>query len=92
MTFQTFKPAPQKPQEFYNENPVEIEVKGGFHQVGVFLSRLANLSRIVNVTNLQLEGTAQKSRAKSRKGTKVVPRPGVTCTIAVREMVSGLNR
>jgi len=67
VTFETFKPAPQKPQEFYNENPVEIEVKGGFHQVGVFLSRLANLSRIVNVTNLQLEGSNQKSRAKSRK-------------------------
>jgi Tfp pilus assembly protein PilO len=35
--------------------------------VGVFLSRLANLSRIVNVTNLQLEGSQQKSRNKNRR-------------------------
>jgi type IV pilus assembly protein PilO len=67
VTFQNFKPDAQKPQEFYNENPVEIEVKGGFHQVGVFLSRLANLSRIVNVTDLQLAGSTQKSRGKDRK-------------------------
>src|SRR5262245_40203380 len=37
VTFQTFKPGAQKPQEVYNENPVEVTVKGGSHQVGVFL-------------------------------------------------------
>jgi type IV pilus assembly protein PilO len=67
VTFRTFKPAPQRPQEFYNENPVDIEVEGGFHQVGVMLARLANLSRIVNVTNLDLEGTQQKSRKERTK-------------------------
>jgi Tfp pilus assembly protein PilO len=67
VTFRVFKPAPQRPQEFYNENPVDIEVEGGFHQVGVMLARLANLSRIVNVTNLGLEGTQQKSRKERAK-------------------------
>lgn len=67
VSFQTFKPGAQKPQEFFNENPVEIEVKGGFHQVGVFLSRLANLSRIVNVSDLHLDGSAQKSRTKDKR-------------------------
>jgi type IV pilus assembly protein PilO len=62
VTFQLFKPGAPRPQEFYNENPVDVQVKGGFHQVGVFLARLANLSRIVNVTNLSLEGTQQKAR------------------------------
>jgi Tfp pilus assembly protein PilO len=67
VTFQLFKPGPQRPQEFYNENPVEIQVKGGFHQVGVFLARLANLSRIVNVSGLVLDGTKQKSRRERGK-------------------------
>jgi type IV pilus assembly protein PilO len=67
VTFRTFKPAPPRPQEFYNENPVDIEVEGGFHQVGVMLARLANLSRIVNVTNLGLQGTAQESRKERSK-------------------------
>jgi Tfp pilus assembly protein PilO len=61
--FQSFKPGPQRPQEFYNENPVDIQVKGGFHQVGVFLARVANLPRIVSVSGLSLDATKQKSRA-----------------------------
>jgi Tfp pilus assembly protein PilO len=67
VTFRTFKPAPPHPQEFYNENPVDIEVEGGFHQVGVMLARLANMSRIVNVTNLDLEGKQQRSRKERGK-------------------------
>jgi type IV pilus assembly protein PilO len=62
VTFELFKPSASRPQEFYNENPVDVQVKGGFHQVGVFLARLANLPRIVNVTGLDLEGAQQKGR------------------------------
>ncbi len=54
--FQLFKPKPPIPREFYAENPVEVKVQGGFHQTGVFLSRLANLNRIVNVSDLKLKG------------------------------------
>ncbi len=66
VAFETFKPVAQRPQEFYNENPVEIQVKGGFHQVGVFLARIANLPRIVNVGELKLEG-ADPRQAKGKK-------------------------
>jgi Tfp pilus assembly protein PilO len=62
--FTLFKPDASRPQEFYNENPVHVEVKGGFHQVGVFLSHLANLSRIVNVSDLHLDGIEQKAKQK----------------------------
>jgi type IV pilus assembly protein PilO len=71
--FKSFKPDASRPQEFYNENPVQIQVKGGFHQVGVFLSRLANMSRIVNVTDLQLDANDQKAR---QKGDRNAPRNG----------------
>jgi type IV pilus assembly protein PilO len=75
--FKLFRPEAGKPQEFYNENPVQVQVKGGFHQVGVFLSRLANLSRIVNVTELHMAGTDQKPRPKGRRnrGAEQQPRP-----------------
>lgn len=65
--FQMFKPDASRPQEFYNENPVQVEVKGGFHQVGVFLSRMANMSRIVNVSELHLDATVQKARQKGER-------------------------
>lgn len=71
--FKLFRPEAAKPQEFYNENPVQVQVKGGFHQVGVFLSRVANLGRIVNVTDLHLEGSEQKPRGKGRGKGKSNP-------------------
>jgi len=53
--FELFKPQAIVPQGFYNDNPVSVKIQGGYHQTGVFLSRLANLNRIVNVSNLRLK-------------------------------------
>jgi len=60
--FELFKPGASKPLEFYNENPVEVQVTAGYHQFGIFLSRLANLSRLVNVSHLALNGFDAKDR------------------------------
>ena len=49
-----FKPNGQQPQEFHTELPINIQVQGGYHQVGSFLAELANLRRIVTVSNLRL--------------------------------------
>jgi type IV pilus assembly protein PilO len=54
--FKLFRPEPVVMREFYTDNPVSVRVQGGYHQTGVFLSRLANLNRIVNVENLRMEG------------------------------------
>lgn len=52
--FAMFKPNGQKPQEYHTELPINIQVQGGYHQVGSFLAELANLRRIVTVSNLRL--------------------------------------
>jgi len=65
VTFELFKPGTPRPQEFYNENPVEVEVTCGYHQLGIFLSRVANLSRLVNVSQLKLDGFQVKEREKN---------------------------
>jgi len=54
--FQLFKPEAPVNQGFYSDNPVEVVIEGGYHQTGVFFSRLANLNRIVNVSHLKMEG------------------------------------
>lgn len=59
--FELFKPGNSKPLEFYNENPVEVQVTAGYHQLGIFLSRLANLPRLVNVSQLSLIGFDDKT-------------------------------
>jgi type IV pilus assembly protein PilO len=54
--FTLFKPLPQIPHDFYEENPVTIKVSCNYHQLGAFLSRIAALPRLVNVNKLKLDG------------------------------------
>ncbi len=52
--FELFEPQIPVTKEFITENPVNIKVRGEYHEVGVFLSKVANLDRIINVTNLNV--------------------------------------
>lgn len=54
VTFQMFKPGATKVENYYTALPVEITVYGGYHQVGSFLAELANMRRIVTVSNIRL--------------------------------------
>jgi type IV pilus assembly protein PilO len=53
--FVRFRPAAPKTETYYTEMPLQIAVTGGYHQVGSFLAELANLRRIVTVTDLRLK-------------------------------------
>jgi type IV pilus assembly protein PilO len=63
--FALFEPQPPSPREFYSEHPVRIKVRGNYHQVGIFLSRLANMQRIVNVSKLELNHFELKGKGKN---------------------------
>ncbi len=52
--FTQFRPLPARPAVDYTEIPVEITVAGGYHQVGAFLSEVANMRRIINVSSLSV--------------------------------------
>ncbi|MCD6378870.1 type 4a pilus biogenesis protein PilO [bacterium] len=54
VSFVLFEPVAKVQKEFFAENPINIKVKGEYHQVGIFLSKVANLDRIVNVSQLQI--------------------------------------
>jgi len=54
--FVLFKPGEPKTQTYFTENPVEVKVTGGFHRTGSFFSEIAELSRLVNVSQLKLHG------------------------------------
>ena len=53
--FVMFKPGPARSENYYTEMPVQIAVHGGYHQVGSFLAELANLRRIVTVSDMKLK-------------------------------------
>ena len=53
--FVTFRPAGPKNQQYYTEMPLQITVNGGYHQIGSFLAELANLRRIITVSDVKLK-------------------------------------
>ena len=55
LTFNTIKLAPGTSKEFYVELPIDIEVKGGFHSFGAFVSAVASLPRIVTLHDFEIK-------------------------------------
>lgn len=64
LEFLLFQPAHESHKEFYAEIPVQIQVTGDYHNVAVFFDKVARLSRIVNIDNIDL--TAQTAKEKGQ--------------------------
>src|SRR5215510_8831175 len=54
ITFTMFRPGSVQPSDYHTEMPISVSVSGDYHSVGSFLAELANMRRIVTVTNLKL--------------------------------------
>jgi type IV pilus assembly protein PilO len=54
LDFLLFQPQNEIPKDFYAEIPVSIILTGSYHNLGQFLSKVASLSRVVNIQNLAL--------------------------------------
>lgn len=53
-----FRPKGENFQDFYAEIPVDIVVKGGFHNVVTFFDEVGRLSRLVNVQDIEIRTPA----------------------------------
>jgi len=69
--FELFRPQTAVNQGFYSDNAVKVKITGGYHQTGVFLSRLANLNRIVNVSDLQIQNKVGGENSPSTAATSL---------------------
>ena len=49
-----FRPGNEVEREFYAEKPIELVMKGDYHQFGAFASEVAALPRIVTLHNIRL--------------------------------------
>lgn len=54
LKFQLFDPQAEVRHDFYVEVPIKIIVDGDFHQIAEFISRVANMKRIVTMHNFEL--------------------------------------
>ena len=54
LQFELFKPGQVVVKDYYAELPIDIKVTGSYHDIGAFTSDVANLPRIVTLSNLNL--------------------------------------
>jgi type IV pilus assembly protein PilO len=54
-----FTPQPLRPVEFYKEFPIQMEIEGDYHDLGVFFDRISKYSRIINVSNVVIAAKTQ---------------------------------
>jgi type IV pilus assembly protein PilO len=52
LTVLLFRPRPENYQDFYAEVPVDISVKGNFHNTVSFFDEVGRLNRLVNIDNI----------------------------------------
>lgn len=73
-------PLEEQPRPFFNEQPVQIGVSGGYHDLATFVSALGSLSRITTVHDVALRREGKRLRldllAKTYWHRQPVGRPG----------------
>jgi type IV pilus assembly protein PilO len=61
LEFLLFKPEKENPKEFVAEIPITLNLKGSYHQIGIFFDYIRRLPRIVNIKQLELGGFDEKT-------------------------------
>ena len=81
LTFKLLNWQQEVPKEFYTELPIEVEVSGGYHNFGEFVSEIADLPRIVTLhdfeithegdrLNLQMQAKTYRTSLTGKEGAK----------------------
>ena len=54
LEFELFKPGQEVVADFYAEMPIQIKIKGNYHDIGAFATDVSKLSRIVTLNDLTI--------------------------------------
>lgn len=72
LTFELFAPLPEVQHDFYIELPIKTVVVGNYHQFAIFLSRVAQMGRIVTLHDFVIErGFSENGKQKSTSGDQL---------------------
>ncbi len=55
LQFELFRPGQEVIRDYYAELPITVRVAGSYHDIGMFVSDVAHLSRIVTLNNLSIQ-------------------------------------
>jgi len=65
-----FRPRGESLQEFYAEIPVDIVVRGGFHNLVTFFDEVGRLKRLVNIQNIEIKIPTAKGASGVETATR----------------------
>jgi type IV pilus assembly protein PilO len=70
LSIKNFTPAPEVSKDFYKEVPINLDVEGTYHDLGMFFDRISRLARLVNMTNVKVraQGTQTGSNTIAASG------------------------
>jgi type IV pilus assembly protein PilO len=55
LSVKSFTPRAELKRQFFSEIPVDILMKGNFHQMAIFLDEISRISRVVNVQDILID-------------------------------------
>ena len=85
LQFELFKPGNESVKDYYAELPISVRISGGFHDMGMFASDIAHLSRIVTLNNISVD-------PKGAEGTLVLDATAKTYRYLDAEEISVQNK
>lgn len=62
LRFELFAPQAEVAHDFYIELPINIRIVGTYMQIALFLSRVAEMSRIVTLHEFSVSGASSKDK------------------------------
>jgi len=65
LQFDYFKPQGELPKDFYVELPIELIVRGDYHEFGKFMSGVAGLPRIVTIHDFSIQRSKNTGKQKN---------------------------
>lgn len=79
--FSSFAPQAEKRQKLYAEIPIRLVLSGDYHEIAVFFDRIGKLSRIVNISELDLTSNVKEGDVELK----------VNCLLTTYMFVGGVN-
>lgn len=61
LEFILFQPRGENLKDFYAEIPIDIQVSGNYHNLGMFFDKVSRLSRIVNIDQINIASGSEEA-------------------------------
>lgn len=77
LAIRAFKPLAIAQQQMHAEWPIQLELDGTYHDLGIFFDKVSKVPRIINISAIGL-----KSKDRGRPGASAAPEGGATVEAA----------